>query len=87
MCLEPHLEEHAPHPGHVHEHDPWVDARLAVVGVAGEAVVPGDAGLLVLRGHGSQLGGIKAGQEGPKAVYGLQEEDVRVHVHHGVYVL
>lgn len=82
-----HLEVHVPHPGHVHEHDARVDARPAVERVAGEAVVPGDAGLLVLRGHGSQLGGIKLGQERPQAVDGLQEEDVRVDVHGRVDVL
>lgn len=70
------LKEHASHPCHIHEHDARVDARPAVEGVAGEAAVPGDTGLLMLRGHGGQLGGIKLGQECPQAVYRLQEEDV-----------
>lgn len=80
------LEEHAPQPRHVHQHDSRVDARPAVEGVAGEAVVPGDAGLLVLRSHCSQLRGIKIGEEGPEAVDGLQEQDVRIHVQDGVHV-
>ena len=71
---------------HVHEHDPRVDARPAVERVAGEAVVPGDAGLLVLGGHGRQLGGVEARQERPQSVHGLQEEDVRVHVYDRVDV-
>lgn len=82
-----YLEEHAPHPCHVHEHDSWVDSRPAVERMTGKAAVPGDAGLLVFRGHCSQLGGIKLGQEGPQVVYGLQEEDVWVHVHNWIYVL
>ena len=82
----PYLKERAPHPGHVHEHDPRVDARPAVERVAGEAVVPGDAGLLVLGGHGRQLGGVEARQERPQSVHGLQEEDVRVHVYDRVDV-
>lgn len=81
------LKEHAPQPRHVHEHHSWVDARPAVEGVAGEAVVPGDAGLLVLRSHGGQLGGIELGEEWPQAVYGLQEEDVWIHVQDGVDAL
>lgn len=82
-----YLKERAAHPGHVHEHDAGVDARPAVERVAGKAAVPGDARLLVLRGHGGQLGGVEPGQEGPQAVDGLQEQDVRVHVHDGVHVL
>lgn len=85
-CFFQHLEEDAPQPRHVHQHDSRVDARPAVEGVAGEAVVPRDAGLLVLRSHGSQLRGIKVGEEGPEAVDGLQEEDVRIHVQDGVHV-
>lgn len=81
------LEIDAPQSRHVHEHDPRVDPRPAVEGVPGETVVPGDAGLLVLRGHGGQLRGVKVGEEGPEAVHGLQEEDVGIHVQDGVHVL
>lgn len=81
------LEKDASQPGHVHEHDPRVDARSAVEGVSGETVVPGDAGLLVLRSHRGQLRGIKFGEEGPEAVDGLQEEDVGIDVQDGVHVL
>lgn len=85
--VQSYLEEKAPHSCHVHQHDSWVDACPAVERVSGETVVPGDAGLLVLRGHGCQLGGIKLGQELPQAVYRLQEEDVWVNVHNGFHVL
>lgn len=85
--LSSYLKEHGPHPCHVHEHDPWVDARPAVEGVAGKAVVPSDTGFLVLRGHGGQLGGIKLGQECPQAVHRLEEEDVWVDIHNRVDVL
>lgn len=60
--IQPHLKEHAPHTCQIHEHDPRVDARPAVERVTGEAIVPGDAGLLVLWGHSSQLRRIKVRQ-------------------------
>lgn len=82
-----YFKKHTPHPRHVHEHDPRVDPCPAVKRVAGEAVVPSNTWLFVFWGHGSQLGGVKLWQESPEAVYGLQEEDVRIHVHNGVHVL
>lgn len=54
-----YLEVCGPDACHVHEHDSRVDARPAIVGVAGEATVPGDAWLLVLRRHGGQLASVE----------------------------
>lgn len=87
FTFQTHLKKCAPHPRHVHEHDPRVDARRAVEGVACETAVPGNAGLLVLWGHGRQLRGIKARQKGPQLVYRLQEEDIWVDVDNWVDIL
>lgn len=81
-----YLKEFLPDSGHVHQHDPGVDASKAVVRVPGEAVVPANPWLLVFGGHGGQVAGIEAGEEGPDLVHGMQEEDVRVHVQHRVHV-
>lgn len=82
-----YLKEHSPHPGHVHEHHSRVDPRPAVEGVTGEATVPGNARLLMLRGHRGQLGGSEFGQKCPQVIYGLEEEDVGVDVNNRVNVL
>ena len=55
--------------------------------MSGEAVVPGDARLLVLRSHGRYVAGVEEAEEGPDLLHGLQEEDVGVDVQQRVHVL
>lgn len=68
-----YLEEFLPDFRHVHEHDPGVNARLAIVRVAGKTVVPSNPRLLVLWSHGSQVAGIEPRQQGPDVFYWLQK--------------
>lgn len=75
-----YLEVLSPHPGHVHEHHSRVHACAPVVRVPGEAVVPSDPGLLVLRRHGGDLCGVESLQQRPDVINRSQEEDIRVDV-------
>lgn len=55
--------------------------------MARKTVVPADARLLVFRRHGSQVGGVEAGEEFPNLLHRLQENDVRVDVEQRVHLL
>lgn len=86
-CICSHLELSAADPCQIHQHHPGVEAGGAVKRVTGEAAVPANLGDLVLRGHGSQLGGVELPQELPDVIDGPQEEHISVHVKQGIHVL
>lgn len=72
------------HSGEIHQHDARIDAKRTVKGMSGEAIVPADAAVLLLRTKGYHLAGVEFAEEFPNMPDRRQEQGIGVHVEHGL---